>query len=88
MCTGDTCEIFAHVSDCCGNVLLIGVESSQLAKLQACEAEWVKTLPSCGCPAGPPSVEQPNVTVADQDAADVSCANFTSSSGVCLTSPK
>lgn len=87
-CTGDTCAIVAHQTDCCGNTLLIGVEASHLAELQACEAAWAATLPDCGCPAGPPEVEQPAGTVSSPSDAVVTCGNWTMSSGICITQPK
>jgi hypothetical protein len=88
-CTGDTCTFLVHQTDCCGNTLLIGVESSKLAELQACEAAWAATLPACGCPAGPPEIEKPaGTTVGDPSAAQVLCDNWTMSSGICLTQPK
>ncbi len=68
---------------------LIGVESSHLAALQVCEAAWRATQPACGCPAGPPEVEQPSGTsVASKDDDVVACGNWTSTSGICITQPK
>ena len=88
-CTGDTCVVVEHQTDCCGNTLLVGVESANLAKLQACETAWRATLPGCGCPAGPPTIEQPSgTTVTSKDAAKVTCGNWTSTSGICITEPK
>ncbi|MBK7582714.1 MAG: hypothetical protein IPI67_21270 [Myxococcales bacterium] len=88
-CTGATCTLLVHQTDCCGNTLLIGVDTSHLAELQACETAWRTTLPACGCPAGPPEIEQPaGTTVSDASAASVSCGNFTNTSGICITQPK
>ncbi|MBK8995956.1 MAG: hypothetical protein IPM35_09440 [Myxococcales bacterium] len=43
----------------------------------------------CGCPAGPPEIEQPGGTsVASKDDAVVTCGNWTSTSGICITQPK
>jgi hypothetical protein len=62
-----------HQTDCCGNTLLMGVESSKLAELQACEDFWVATLPQCACPAGLPEIEKPAGTaVSDPSAAQAS----------------
>lgn len=88
-CTGNTCAILVHQTDCCGNTLLIGVDTTHLAELQACESSWRATLPDCQCPAGPPEIEQPaGTTVNDASGAEVTCGNWTSTSGICITQPK
>ena len=88
-CTGDTCAILVHQTDCCGSTLLMGVEASHLAEMQACEKAWRATLPACGCPAGLPTIEQPaGATVNDASAAQVTCGNWTNTSGICITIPK
>ncbi len=82
------CSMIVHQTDCCGNTLLLGVASNHLKELQACEQAWRATLGACGCPAGPPSIEKPNTTVADPSAAAPQCDNFTQTSGICLSEPK
>lgn len=78
-----------HQTDCCGNTLLLGVASTHLKELQACEQAWRATLPGCGCPAGPPKIEQPaGTTVTDPSAAQVTCGDFTQTSGICFSQPK
>jgi hypothetical protein len=88
-CGGASCVIVAHQVSCCGDVLLIGVEQIHQAELEACEQAWLATQPQCGCPTGPPQIEQPSgTTVADESSAAVGCINWTQSSGVCMTQPK
>lgn len=81
------CVFAVHQTDCCGNTTFVGLHQAQLAKFQACEAAWRATLPACGCPSGPPSVEQAG-TVQDESQVQVECINCTTTTCVCMTTPK
>lgn len=88
LCTGATCQIEQHVLDCCGTVMLVGIEASKKAMFDACEAAWTATLPPCGCAPGPTQIQQPHGgTVTDPSKATVGCVNWTQSGGICMTSP-
>ncbi len=83
------CAMVEHQIDCCGNVMLVGIDSAQQATFEACEAAWSATLPECDCPVGPPQIQQPYGQTVDSAAnAMVDCLNWTMSNGVCITVPK
>lgn len=87
-CGGGDCSMVAHETDCCGSILLIGVASSHLKALQACEKAWRASLPACGCASNKISTQQPSSTVANQSMATVQCTDWTMQSGICLSEPK
>ncbi len=83
------CEMVEHQIDCCGNVMLVGIDAAQKAQFEACEAAWGATLPECDCPMGLPQIQQPyGETVNSASDAIVDCLNWTMSGGVCITVPK
>jgi len=88
-CTGETCLMVEHQIDCCGTIMLVGIEAGSQAHFAACEAAWRATLPICNCPPGLPQVQQPyGQTVSSAADATVGCINWTMESGVCLTTPQ
>ena len=88
-CTGTTCEVVEHQVNCCGTKVLIGVDGSKKALFDACEAAWRASLPGCGCAQGPATVQRPSGTVVTgPEEAQATCENWTSTSGICLTSKK
>jgi hypothetical protein len=83
VCSGaGGCIIITHQVDCCGNEVFVGVHKDQKAAFEACEQAHRDALPKCGCPAGPTKSED-GLTPAFPV---VSCTNFTSGGGVCMTS--
>jgi hypothetical protein len=60
VCTQTTvCAMVEHEIDCCGTIMLVGIDSALEAEFDACEAAWRDHLGVCNCPAGKPQIQQP-----------------------------
>jgi hypothetical protein len=73
------CVVALHQTDCCGNVMALGLSSAEKAAFGAAEQTCRSQYPGCGCPAGPISTEEGQTTT-DASAVDVKCRG-----GVCTT---
>ena len=86
--TLDECAIVSHGVDCCGTVRFVGVNKNQLGAFDVCEQDWAAHFPACGCDSTTMLVEQPgDGAVNGIDEVKVECANCTTETCICVTSP-
>jgi hypothetical protein len=81
------CKILAHTDSCCGSLLYVGVSAGKAAQFAVCEEAWDKSLPACGCAAGPPRAEDGNEVQGQADVV-VECVDVQGGLGVCRTKKK
>lgn len=55
--TAGDCVAVGHTSNCCGQVVFVGIRASQQAQFQALEAACDASYPACGCAAGQPATD-------------------------------
>ncbi|MFI5299920.1 MAG: hypothetical protein ACHREM_17670 [Polyangiales bacterium] len=79
------CTFYVHQTDCCGDTVLTGVTKAALAAVTACESTWDKHFPGCGCAEGPPKTDDGKTTTFGATPT-VTCGDFTTGGGICLTS--
>jgi hypothetical protein len=83
--TAAECTFYSHQTDCCGTTVITGVTKGSLAAVKTCESIWDKHFPGCGCAAGEPKTDDGKTTMFGATPT-VTCGDFTSGGGICLTS--
>ena len=66
------CAFALHTTDCCGNSIVTGFNSSESATFGARESACDETYPACGCPAFGPTADSMEL-VTDPSAVQVGC---------------